>query len=274
MRILITGATGLVGSRVIELLGNDHTCIPLTSTHADITNRDSVWTYVKDISFDTCIHMAGYTHVDKAEQEPDLAYALNVDGTRNVLEVTQEKNASFIHISTDFVFDGKSQNPYTEDNTPNPISIYGKTKSQAEQIVENEGMIVRISYPYRKEFERKRDIVRTIKSLLEQGKQLTMITDSIMTPTFIDDIAYGLHDLVTNYDRRIVHLVGADSMSPYDLGMTVATNWGLDKGRIAQTTYEEYFAGKAQRPQFCTVRATPLPHHQMKTCAQGLVACL
>lgn len=286
--ILITGSTGLIGTRITELLGGKHTFIPLLQTEIDITDAQSVREKIAPLEFDILLHLAAYTNVDGAEQNKELCRAINVDGTRHLFEISQEKKAKMIHISTDFVFDGKlsgakpemifseskrgplsndnkrsdfgvgAKDPleipsYIETSLPNPISYYGQTKYEAEQIVKDHAMIVRLSYPYRREFPEKRDFVRTVKHLLEQGKPLSMVTDSLITPTFIDDIVHGLDHLIAYYSPEVFHLVGADSMSPFDAGKMIAKAFGLNEGLIQPTTYAEYFKGKALRPQWARI---------------------
>jgi dTDP-4-dehydrorhamnose reductase len=273
LKIALTGSTGLIGSRIIELLQNEFIFIPLLQSEVDITNREQITTLINKINFDIFLHLAGYTNVDGAEQEKDLVYKINAEGTRNVFESVINKNKNFIYISTDFVFDGKKP-PYFEDSQPNPISYYGLSKYEGEKIVNppagGKAMIVRLSYPYRSQFEPKKDFVRGIKSLLEQKKTLTMVTDSLMTPTFIDDIAYGLKYLFNNYSPEIYHLVGVNSLSPYDAGKLIAKTFNLDSSLIQPTTYKKYFINKAPRPQYSDIKSKKNNFYQMKSFKEGL----
>jgi dTDP-4-dehydrorhamnose reductase len=252
LKILITGSTGLIGTRITALLGDKHSFIPLLQSEIDITDKSSVERRLSNVDFDLLLHLAAYTNVDGAEKDKELCRKINGEGTRNLFEACEGKNGKMIHISTDFVFDGKTP-PYIETSIPNPISHYGLTKYEAEQIVKDNAMIVRLSYPYRKEFPDKRDFVRTVKYLLEQGKPLQMVTDSLITPTFIDDIVQGLDYLITHYSPEVFHLVGADSVSPYDAGKMVAKAFGLDEDLVQPTTYADYFKGKALRPQWAKI---------------------
>lgn len=269
MKIAVTGANGLVGSRIIELLHNEFTFIPIHQESCDITNKDQVLSYINSIDFDILLHLAAYTNVDGAEKESEVAYKINVEGTKNIFDAVRQKNKKIIYVSTDFVFDGK-QPPYDENAFPNPLAVYGKTKYEGEKIIGKEGMIVRISYPYRAVFEPKRDFARTIKYLLEQNKTITMVTDSIMTPTFIDDIAFSFAYLFIHYSPEIFHIVGATSLSPYDAGKLIAKVFGFDGNLIQPTTYEEYFKGKALRPYDSSMISGKNNFHTMHTFEQGL----
>ena len=268
-KVAITGSTGLVGSRIVELLSPYFEFIPLTSERCDITNQDQVHACLKDLRYDLFLHLAGYTNVDKAEQEPTVAMKLNRDATGYLVEEVTSKKKPFIYISTDFVFDGL-QPPYTETSAPYAVSTYGQSKLEGEKKVGSHGMIVRIAYPYRAAFEQKKDIVRTLKFLMEQGKQLTMINDSLMVPTFIDDIAHSLRGLMDNYSPEIFHVVGANALSPFDLGVQIARTFGLDERLVGQISFEGYFAGKATRPRYCDIRSTKALPYAMHTLEEGL----
>ncbi len=268
-KIIITGSTGLIGSRIVELLSDKLEFIPLPHSSVDITDIESVAKALSTINYDLLLHLAAYTNVDKAETERDLAYAINVTGTKNLFETTQKQGKKFIYLSTDFVFSGNNP-PYFEESVPDPIGYYGQTKFEAEEIVKNKAMVVRLSYPYRAVFDKKKDFVRTIKSLLEQKKELKMITDSQFVPTFIDDIAFSLEYLMNNYSPTLYHVVGSECLSPFEAGKMIAKKFGLDHALIKPVTYEEYFTGKAKRPQFSDIRSKNNTFFKMKSFEEGL----
>lgn len=269
LKITLTGADGLVGSRIVELLKEDFQFIPIPQSQMDITDVDQVKNVLLRIDFDLFLHLAAYTNVPGAEKNKELCFKINRDGTKNVFEAVNQKQKKFIFISTDFVFDGINP-PYFEDSIPNPSSVYASSKYEGEKIVKDKAMIVRIAYPYRANFELKKDFFRTFKSFLENNKPLLMVTDSLMTPTFIDDIAYGLKYLFNNYSPKIFHLVGSESISPYDAALTVAETFNLDKSLIGKTTYEEYVKGKARLPQFATIKSTNNDFYKMRGFKEGL----
>ncbi len=261
IKIALTGGDGLVGSKIVEILKSDENFDVhlILEQQMDITNRESVFNTLKGLNFDVFLHLAAYTNVDKAEIEKEKARKINVEGTRNVFDAVRSMNKNFVYISTDFVFDGKMQKtPFFEDSKPNPISYYGLTKYEGEKIVNGNGTIIRIAYPYRTKFDNKPDLVRNIKSLLEQGKFLSMVTDSLIVPTFIDDIAYALKKflLSKNFKPEIFHLVGTQALSPYECGKIIARTFDLDDSLIKPITYEEYFKGKAKRPRFSDIKSS------------------
>mgnify|MGYP001599288443 FL=1 len=269
IKIALTGADGLVGSRIVELLKNDFEFIPLPQKSMDITNREQVDSVLKDLDFDIFFHLAAFTDVPGAETNKELCFKINRDGTKNVFEAVNQKQKKFIYVSTDFVFDGITP-PYDEDSLPNPIGVYALSKYEGEKVVKDRAMIVRMAYPYRAKFELKKDFFRTFKFYLENNKPLSIITDSLMTPTFIDDIAHGLKYLFNNYKPEIYHLVGSQSISPYEAAVKVAETFNLDKSLIGKTTYEEYIKGKAQLPQFANIKSKKNNFYQMNTFEQGL----
>lgn len=255
-RIALTGARGLVGSRVMEILTeHGHTCVGISSEDMDITDTSSVNAYFEALEADMVIHLAAYTNVDGAENEPDGAKKINVDGTKHVYAAAHKRGMQLIHISTDFVFDG-TQPPYDETSTPHPLGVYAQTKFEAEQALMPDGelpadaMIVRITYPYRLDDFPKKDFVRAIKSLIEQGKSVAGITDSLITPTYIDDIGLALNHLVSHFQNEIIHIIGSESVSPREAFLLIARKWGLNESLVGSVTFAEFFAGKALRPQY------------------------
>jgi dTDP-4-dehydrorhamnose reductase len=268
-KIAVTGANGLVGSRFMELVKWGLKIIPISHSDMDITNKDNVHSFLKDFDFDIFLHMAAYTNVDGAEKEFDVANTINETGTRNVFEVVKEKGKNFMLLSTDFVFEGQDVT-YNEESATKAISTYGQSKLNSEHVIGKDGMIVRIAYPYRAMFEKKKDFFRTLKGLMEQGKTLTMIQDSLITPTFIDDIAFGLRNLIEDFKPEIYHLVGSDSLSPYEAGKLIAKSFGLDENLVQPTDYKTFFAGKAQRPQYSRIVGTKDFGYTFKTFEEGL----
>jgi dTDP-4-dehydrorhamnose reductase len=205
------------------------------------------------------LHLAAKADVDGCEQDKPLgengaAYRINVGGTKNVVDACQVSKKKLLYISTDFVFDGKKEPPekYAEDTVPNPINWYAETKFRGEEIVRNSDLhfaILRIAYPYRSDaFELKKDFVHAIMGRLADNKPVAAITDHLMTPTYIDDIAFAIDAVISQDATGIFHAVGSQSISPYDAAMMMAFRFSFDKSLISKTTRAEYFKGKATRP--------------------------
>lgn len=269
IKVALTGSTGLIGSRIIELLKDKFEFIQILQTEVDITNKNSIQNKINSIDFDIFLHLAAYTNVDSAEEQKELAHLINVIGTQNVFDAVVAKNKKFVYISTDFVFDG-AHPPYFEDSTPNPLSYYAQTKLEGEKIVKNKAMIVRLSYPYRSHYELKKDFVMSLRTALEQKKTLTMVTDSIITPTFVDDIAYSFGYLFENFSNDIFHIVGLDSLSPFDAGLKIAKIFNLNQTFIRPTTYNGYYQNKAKRPQYSEIKSKKNTFYKMRSFEEGL----
>lgn len=269
LKIAITGSKGLIGARIIKLLQTEFLFIELELPNFDITNQDMVRKTINSLDFDLFFHLAAYTDVDLAEQEKERAYLINVQGTKNVFDAVLWKKRKFIFVSTDFVFDG-NRPPYDEDSIPNPTSYYAKTKFEAELAVKDKAMIVRFSYPYRAKHRSKPDFVKRIRLLLEQKKPIELITDSSITPTFIDDIASAMRCLFLKFQPSTFHIVGSDSLSPFDAGILIAKVFNLDQSLLLKTSYATYSKNKAPRPQYSVIKSKKNNFYNMKTFEEGL----
>ncbi len=262
MKIFTIGGSGLVGSRITELLNTKYSIDDLSRANGvDITAPSSLDVIKNDTEHEALILFTAKADVDGCELDKSLgkqgdAWKINVSGVKNVVDACLVNNKKLIYISTDFVFDGSakqnlSARGYTEEDVPNPINWYGETKYKGEEIVKNSGLpfiIARIAYPYRKEFTLKNDFVRAILGRLKNNKPIAAVTDHKFNPTFIDDIAFALGKLIETDSTGIFHLTGSQSLTPYDAAMLIAEKFGLDKSLISKTTREAYFKGKAPRP--------------------------
>jgi dTDP-4-dehydrorhamnose reductase len=249
-KIIGTGLSGLVGSRIIELLKDKFEFVDFSlDSGVNILKLESLTAaFEKNQDAIAVIHMAAFTDTNAAwEQRGDksgICYQLNVQGTQNILNLAQKYNQQFIYISTDFVFDGTSTIPYTETSTPNPIEWYGETKYLGEKVVLDSGYtnynISRITYPYRAKFDIKPDIVRKIIAKLQNNEPVTMFSDQICTYTFIDDIAAALGYFIENKTIGTYHLVGSSSHSPYEMCLEIAKVFGLNQALISPSSLEDY----------------------------------
>lgn len=283
MNIFTIGGSGLVGSRIVELLSDKHSFTDLSLTNGvDITDPSSLDKVKNDTEHKVVLLLAAKADVDGCEKDKELgesgaAWKINVGGVQNIVNACKPTNKKIIYISTDFVFDGENSPEvgYTEEDIPNPINWYAETKFRGEEVVKNSGLpfvIARIAYPYRKEFDLKVDLVRAIKVRLTENMPIAAIIDHIMTPTFIDDIAYALGKLIETDQKGIFHMTGSQSLTPYDLAILIAEKFGLDKTLISKTTRAEYFKGKAPRPFNVAMNNDKIKQLgiQMKTVDEGI----
>jgi len=255
MKILGTGLDGLVGSRIVELLKDKHEFENLSiSTGVNITDRDVILEKIKTSDAQIVLHLAAKTNVDGCEKDKALgedgeAWKINVGGTKNIADACSQTNKKLIYISTDFVFDGNKE-VYSEEDIPNPINWYAKTKYEGEKVVQASKIpwiIVRIAYPYRAVFERL-DFARAILRRLQEGFPIAAIKDHIFTPTYIDDIASAFDMLISKNSQGVFHVVGNQSLTPYDAALLVAKTFDFDQNLISKTTREEFFKDRARRP--------------------------
>lgn len=275
MKILGTGLTGLVGSRIVELLPE----FEFDLSRENITDKDLIKDRIEKSDADVVLHLAAKTDVDGCEKDKNLgekgdAWRINVIGTENVALSCSESNKKMVYISTDFVFDGEKEGSYIEDDLPNPVNWYGKTKFEGEKRIQDiysNYLIVRIAYPYRKSFAKK-DFMRGLINRFQRGESLNMVTDHIMVPTFIDDIAFALKDLIEKNQTGIFHMVGSQPVTPYDTAILIADIFGFDKSKIKKTTREEFFKGRAKRGYNLCLKNDKIEKLgiKMKTLDQGI----
>jgi dTDP-4-dehydrorhamnose reductase len=260
-QILATGATGLVGSRFVEMFKDEYEVINMDlTTGVDITRPETFAPFIAEHPDSrVLIHLAAFTDMNQAfaqaGDKTGACYRVNVEGTRNIAQVCKEHGIHLIHVSTDFIFDGTKDTPYLEDDVVSPLEWYGQTKAMAEDVVRASGAsytIVRIAYPYRANFELKPDLVKKIRAGLESGKLYPQFTDTVITPTFIDDIARAFAKIIELKPRGILHVVGSTALSPFVLAQKVASAYGFDPLVVKDGSLAEYLK-TAARPYARTV---------------------
>lgn len=250
MKILGTGLSGLVGSRIVEVLQGR---AEFEHSEVDVADEASIKKKIESSDASIVLHLAAKANVDACEDDESLqgegqTWKINVLGTKNIAEACQAHSKKLVYISTDFVFNGENP-PYSEDSIPSPINWYGKTKYEGEKVAENvqNFIIARISYPYRSKFERN-DFARAFIEKLKSGQEVNAVVDHKFNPTFIDDIAEALFALIEKNQTGIFHVVGSKPISPFDAANLIADKFGFDKTLIKQTTRKEFFKNRAQRP--------------------------
>ena len=259
--ILATGLSGMVGTRVAEILSDNFEFEDISlATGIDITDKKSVDRVISESESKIILHLAAKTDVDSCEDDKILgeegaAWQINVVGTENIIEAAKANGKRVIYISTDFVFNG-TKDGYREDDKPNPLSWYGYTKYQGEERLSSSDIgftILRISYPYRNLFEQKKDFVHRIIDQLKIDGKIMAVRDHIITPTFIDDIAFGLSVFLKRNISGIYHLVGSSSLSAEAAARLIRTVFNL-KGEVNPIDRSIYFKDRAFRPFNLTLR--------------------
>jgi dTDP-4-dehydrorhamnose reductase len=261
MKILGTGLSGLVGSRVTQLLSPEFTFENLSlESGVDVTDKPSVDSYFAKSNAPWVFHMAAYTDVQGAERERKLAehstaWKVNVLATQNIVDNCRRLRKKLLYIDTDYAFDGKKKS-YTEEDTPNPLGWYAVTKSEGAKRVlalGNAGLVIRISNPYRARPVGKKDFVHKMLESMQAGQSVTAPDDQIFTPTFIDDIAAALRVLVRLGASGIYHVVGSP-LSPYEAAGIIAKVFGCDTALVGKTSFAAMFAGRAPIPRYAALK--------------------
>ena len=224
-RVLVTGANGQLGL-AIKAAVTDYPQLSFVfsgKAELDVTAAQQIEAFFKNHAFDFCINCAAYTAVDKAEEEVDKAYLLNAIAVKNLAEACKTFGAVLIHISTDFVFDGSKRTPYTEEDTPNPLSVYGKSKLQGEEYIQkiwNKHFIVRTSWLYS---EYGNNFVKTMLRLAETRDEISVVNDQIGSPTYAGDLASFLLEIINkpSKDYGIYHYSNEGEISWYDFAVEI-----------------------------------------------------
>jgi dTDP-4-dehydrorhamnose reductase len=253
LKVLITGANGLLGQHLTKLLSDKNYQVVATSRgesrlpfqpsdnytfrEMDIANALEVFGVMSQEKPDVVVHAAAMTQVDDCELRPQHCERINVQGTSQVLTDAETFSSHFIYISTDFVFDGEQGN-YAEEDDTKPISLYGFTKMQAESMVQTSTIpfaIVRTCLVYGNLLKGTRsNIVSWVKDSLEQGKTIQVVSDHVRTPTYVEDLAKGIALIIEKKATGIYHISGKDWLTPYDIALKTAAKYNLDAGKIVK----------------------------------------
>jgi len=248
--ILVTGANGLFGKKFKDKLG-ESAAFFATRAELDITDADQIRRYLEDKAIDTIINCAAGRDAEALESEPELAQQLNVVGPRNLAMVAKENGAALIHFSTDYVFDGAKNEPYTESDTPNPLSVYGRTKWEGEQAVLNTAdtaLVLRVSWFFA---ESLRSFTGKIVKLARERETLSVVFDQVGSPCYIDDLVadvLALAPRIPKGSRELYHLGNQGVASWYDVAHQVVRDVGLPCKVVPIRS--SAFPMKAHRPAY------------------------
>ena len=268
MKIFVTGVNGQLGHDVInELTRRGQDCVgsDITPNYAgladksavttaeyigmDITNSEQVMDVLTSVRPDAVIHCAAYTKVDAAEDVPDVCWAVNVDGTRNIAKACREISAKMIYISTDYVFPGNGSIPYEVEDDFNPISVYGATKLAGELAVKallNSFFIVRTAWVFGISGN---NFVKTMLNVGKTHDTVRVVNDQIGTPTYTPDLTALLCDMIETDKYGVYHATNSGGfISWYDFTCEIYRQAGLNT-KVLPVTTEEYGLSKAQRPE-------------------------
>jgi dTDP-4-dehydrorhamnose reductase len=259
MKILITGGSGLLGSKIAKYAKEKFEVIATYLTHPisaqgfkaerlDIRSSRQTTNLIEKYNPDVVVHSAALVNVDYSEKHHEEARLLNVGGTKNVANACKKIDCKMVYISTAGIFDGKRA-PYSETARPNPLNYYAKTKLEGEWITSSsltDYMIIRTTVPYGWH-SWKLNYVTWIIDSLKKGIPIRIVTDQRNTPTYADDFAKALLRLFELDKKGIFNVVGSTSISRFDFAMKVTKTFDLDKSLITPVSTEE-LAQVAPRP--------------------------
>ncbi len=262
MKVLVIGANGQLGSDICEVFAQKHEIAPATHEDGDITDKQAMERLFADATPGCVINTAAMHNVEACEKDPGAAYRVNALGAKNLAELCAEQDIPFIHISTDYVFDGKKGAPYSEDDVPHPLNVYGNTKLSGENYALaacDKAAIVRVSGIYGKNPCRAKgglNFVQLMLKLAKERPQIRVVDDETVTPTPTLEIAKQLQIIVENGLTGIIHTACQGQCSWYEFARAIFAISGvktdLQKARPGE------FPAKVKRPMYSVLQNSRL----------------
>jgi len=289
MKILVTGANGLLGYKLIQLLStkSDITTVATARKKVndlpqgvdffelDITNHDQTIEVLLATKPDVVISAAAMTQVDQCETEREQCWMANVVGIENLVEGCEKINCHLVHVSTDFIFDG-SFGPLDETAIPNPVNFYGESKLAGEQVIKKSKLnwaILRtvLVFGITPDLSRS-NIVLWVKKSLEDGKTINVVNDQWRTPTLAEDLAVGCYLAASQKATGIYHISGEEMMTPFDIAQHTADFFKLDKSLIKAADSSTFKQPAARPPKtgFIITKAKTELGYQPHSFSEGL----
>lgn len=291
MKVLITGANGLLGQKLVNLLhGKEGIDVVATSqgkrklpSHLagviyaclDVTNKNEVHDAISFFKPDFIVHTAALTDVDKCELQKELCWTINVEATKNVVQAAQLNGSFLLHISTDFIFDGED-GPYDEEAVPNPVNHYGHSKLAAENIIKSSSVdwaIVRTLSIYgHAPLLNRSNIILWVKNNLENKKTIPVVDDQWRTPTLAEDLALGCYLIIKGRHKGIFNISGKELLTPYQMALQTARFFNLDPQYINEVN-SSIFKQVAKRPSktgLIITKAENILNYQPHSFSEGI----
>lgn len=264
MKVAIIGANGQLGSDLVKVF-KDEEALSLTHSDIEITNPRQTDSVLSPIKPDVIINTAAFHRVEDCETEYARAFEVNAIGAANLARTSEELGAVLVHISTDYVFDGKKREPYLEDDTPNPLNTYGLTKLAGEYYVRNlcsRHYVVRTSGLYGLARCRAKggNFIDTILQLARERPELKVVGDQVLVPTYTRDLAHKIKELIIkdyNNHYGIYHMANSGQCSWYEFAVRVFELEGVDGVNLKKVTTEE-FRSKVMRPGYSVLGSKAL----------------
>jgi dTDP-4-dehydrorhamnose reductase len=251
MKILVTGASGLLGLNLCLLMNSTHEIVgvdrnrlsgvPFQLIRTDLLDAQAEHQVLDTVRPDWLIHCAAQANIDVCEADPGLAKILNTDLPGELAVACAQRGIRMVHLSTDAVFDGTKDGIYTEQDSPNPLSIYARTKLASERVVleaNPEAIVVRVNF-FGWSLSGERSLSEFFVNSLGAGQHVQGFTDVCFCPLFVGDLAELLLKMLAKELSGIYHVVGSESLSKYEFGAAIARKFGYDKSLIDSVSVDE-----------------------------------
>jgi dTDP-4-dehydrorhamnose reductase len=279
MKIALLGANGQLGQDLQRALAA-HDIAPLTRTEVDVTNHSRTRAVLMDLRPEVVFNTTAYHRVDDCESSPETAYGMNALSVLNLVRTANELEAVFVHLSTDYVFDGKAREPYTEKSAPFPLSVYGNSKLAGEFLVRTiakKYFLIRSSGLYGRAGSRGKggNFVEIMLAKARRGESIRVVNDQVVTPTYTVDLANQIARILPTKHYGLFHMTNEGSCSWYEFAQSIFDMMGI-KADLGPTTSELYKA-PAIRPRYSVLenaRLKELGLNEMRHWRHALAAYL
>jgi len=250
MKVIVTGASGLLGQEIVDVFQEYHNVIPLKGRSSiDVTNTKEIVTFISNKNPDLIIHSAGWRDLDECEKNREKTLMINTFGTKNIVHAAREVNCPLVYISSDAVYDGAKKEPNTVFDKTNPLNVYGYSKLKAEEIIislYNKYFILRVPILFGSKGWKDRNIIYDIWKKIKEGKKVFATTNQICSPTYTEDVARALLKIVETKFYGIYNFSNEGIASRYDLFKKIAELKGLSTDSIIPIKSTEKYAKRAE----------------------------
>ncbi|MDY3773535.1 MAG: dTDP-4-dehydrorhamnose reductase [Eubacterium sp.] len=249
MKVLVTGVKGQLGYDVVrELQSRGHEAIGVDIEEMDITDETAVSRLMEETAPEAVIHCSAFTAVDRAEEEQELCYKVNVEGTENIAKMCQKLGCKMLYLSTDYIFSGEGQRPWEPEDTPSPLNAYGQSKYQGEVALRqyvDKYFIVRISWVFGINGN---NFIKTMLRLGKENGAVKVVDDQIGSPTYTFDLAKLLVDMIETEQYGAYHATNEGICSWYEFAKEIFQEANMKEVTVTPVSSEE-FPVKAKRPK-------------------------
>ena len=264
MKILVLGHMGMLGTDIIGKLSASHDVIGKDIDDFDITDKQDCRRVIVESDAEIVINAAAYTNVDDCEDNQETCFAVNAEGVKNVVRSCTEQGIKIVHFSTDYVFDGTRNTPYTEDFPYNPINVYGQSKLQGELYLKeysNNYILIRTAWLYGRNGK---NFVDTIIDKAHIERSLQVVDDQIGSPTYTVDLASAVKVLIEGNHTGIFHVTNRGTCSWYEFALKILEYADVKNVEVKPVTYDT-FPRKALRPHYSVLSFKKFSHATQRT---------